>query len=124
MRTRTLNAPTLPAPETGRIPADKELDGYDWTPIRFPVDYGRQRIESAIHQRPRGPRPVWPPGTGKTHLAIRAWQERMPQGHARALLHGRGPGHAAPAGSNGQSARPGTRHDQQNPAVDHRRGGQ
>ena len=23
------------------FPADKELGGYDWTPIRFPVDYGR-----------------------------------------------------------------------------------
>lgn len=26
------------------FPADKELGGYDWTPIRFPVDYGRGQI--------------------------------------------------------------------------------
>ena len=23
------------------FPQSKELDGYDWTPLRFPVDYGR-----------------------------------------------------------------------------------
>ena len=28
------------------FPQSKELDGYDWTPLRFPVDYGRQALES------------------------------------------------------------------------------
>ena len=29
----------------GGFPQSKELDGYDWTPLRFPVDYGRQSLE-------------------------------------------------------------------------------
>ena len=28
------------------LPGVKELDGYDWTPVRFPVDYGREALES------------------------------------------------------------------------------
>lgn len=28
------------------FPQSKELDGYDWTPVRFPVDYGRESLES------------------------------------------------------------------------------
>ena len=34
----------------------KELDGYDWTPLRFPVDYGRQALESPRLRRARGGR--------------------------------------------------------------------
>ena len=30
----------------GGFPQTKTLDGYDWTPLRFPVDYGRQALES------------------------------------------------------------------------------
>ena len=41
----------------------------------------------------------------------------MPQGHARALLHRRGPGHAAPQGPIGQPARPGARRDRQDPLL-------
>lgn len=53
------------------FPADKELDGYDWTPIRFPVDYGRQRIESLEFISGHEDLVLFgPPGTGKTHLAI------------------------------------------------------
>ncbi|MBW3092755.1 IS21-like element helper ATPase IstB [Bifidobacterium sp. 82T10] len=53
------------------FPADKELDGYDWTPIRFPVDYGRQQIESLdFIDRHEDLVLFGPPGTGKTHLAI------------------------------------------------------
>ena len=53
------------------LPGVKELDGYDWTPIRFPVDYGRQRIESLEFISGHEDLVLfWPPGTGKTHLAI------------------------------------------------------
>lgn len=49
------------------FPADKELDGYDWTPIRFPVDYGRQRIESLEFISGHEDLVLFgPPGTGKT----------------------------------------------------------
>lgn len=30
------------------LPGVKELDGYDWTPVRFPVDYGREALESLV----------------------------------------------------------------------------
>ena len=58
-------------PKQAGFPADKELDGYDWTPIRFPVDYGRQRIESLEFISGHEDLVLFgPPGTGKTHLAI------------------------------------------------------
>ena len=53
------------------FPADKELDGYDWTPIRFPVDYGRGRITTLDFIAGHDDLVLFdPPGTGKTHLAI------------------------------------------------------
>lgn len=62
-RSRLLNA--------AGFPADKELEGYDWTPIRFPVDYGRQQIASLDFINGHDDLVLFgPPGTGKTHLAI------------------------------------------------------
>ncbi|MCH3973683.1 IS21-like element helper ATPase IstB [Bifidobacterium tibiigranuli] len=56
---------------TAGFPADKELDGYDWTPIRFPVDYGRQRLETLDFIDHAEDLVLFgPPGVGKTHLAI------------------------------------------------------
>lgn len=53
------------------FPADKELGGYDWTPIRFPVDYGRGRITTLDFIAGHDDLVLFgPPGTGKTHLAI------------------------------------------------------
>ena len=53
------------------LPATKELDGYDWIPVRFPVDYGRESLES-LDSVVRNEDVVLfgPPGTGKAHLAI------------------------------------------------------
>lgn len=31
------------------LPGVKELDGYDWTPVRFPVDYGREAVYGQIN---------------------------------------------------------------------------
>lgn len=53
------------------FPADKELGGYDWTPIRFPVDYGRGQITTLDFIAGHDDLVLFgPPGTGKTHLAI------------------------------------------------------
>lgn len=58
-------------PEQVGLPAVKELDGYDWMPAHFPVDYGREALES-LDFITHGEDVVLfgPPGTGKTHLAI------------------------------------------------------
>ena len=53
------------------FPQAKTLDGYDWTPLRFPVDYGRQALESLdFVEHAEDVAVLGPPGTGKTHLAI------------------------------------------------------
>ena len=52
-------------------PGVKELDGYDWTPVRFPVDYGREALESLDFVANSEDVVLFgPPGTGKTHLAV------------------------------------------------------
>ena len=62
---------TLTPAQGRRIPADKELGGYDWTPIRFPVDYGRGQITTLDFIAGHDDLVLFgPPGTGKTHLAI------------------------------------------------------
>ena len=53
------------------LPGIKELDGYDWTPVRFPVDYGREALESLDFVANSEDVVLFgPPGTGKTHLAV------------------------------------------------------
>lgn len=58
-------------PEQAELPGVKELDGYDWTPVRFPVDYGREALESLDFVANSEDVVLFgPPGTGKTHLAV------------------------------------------------------
>ena len=52
------------------FPADKTLDGYDWTNLKMPADWGRAAREPRLRRRMRGPR------------ALRARRHRQePPGH-------------------------------------------
>lgn len=58
-------------PKQAGLPGVKELDGYDWTPVRFPADYGREALESLDFVANSEDVVLFgPPGTGKTHLAV------------------------------------------------------
>ena len=53
------------------FPADKTLDGYDWTNLKMPADWGRAQLENLdFRRRMRGPRALRARRTGKSHLAI------------------------------------------------------
>lgn len=58
-------------PKRAGLPGVKELDGYDWTPVRFPVDYGREALESLDFVANSEDVVLFgPPGTGETRLAV------------------------------------------------------
>ncbi len=63
------------------FPQSKELDGYDWTPVRFPVDCGRESLESLeFTGRHEDVVLFGPPGTGKTvfrQVGVSCWS-RIP----------------------------------------------
>ena len=53
------------------FPADKTLDGYDWTNLRMPADWGRAQLESLEFVDRREDLVLYGPvGVGKSHLAI------------------------------------------------------
>ena len=72
-RTRLQGAFQTRAPARTRpgSPNPRNPGGYDWTPLRFPVDYGRQALESLdFIEHAEDVVMFGPPGTGKTHLAV------------------------------------------------------
>lgn len=57
--------------KAAHLPALKTLEGYDWTAIRFPEDYGRQQLTSLdFLDHAQDLILFGDVGTGKTHLAI------------------------------------------------------
>lgn len=57
--------------KTAKLPARKSLDGYDWSAIRFPDDYGREALISLDFLDAAQDLILFGDvGTGKTHLAI------------------------------------------------------
>lgn len=64
-----------------RLPTLKSLEGYDWTAVRFPEDYGRQPLESLdFIDRAQDLVLYGDVGTGKTHLATALAAEACHQG--------------------------------------------
>lgn len=56
--------------KNARLPALKTLDGFDWTAVRFPEDYGRDALASLdFIDRAQDLVLYGDVGTGKTHLA-------------------------------------------------------
>jgi DNA replication protein DnaC len=69
------------------FPCAKELDGYDWSPAGFPVDYGREALESLGFVDSAEDLVLFgPPGTGKTHLAIALGRKACRAGTATRFL--------------------------------------
>ena len=53
------------------FPADKTLDGYDWTNLKMPADWGRAQLENLDFVAGCEDLVLYGPvGTGKTHLAV------------------------------------------------------
>lgn len=103
----------------GRVPQSKELDGYDWTPVRFPVGL-RARV-ARIRRVARGRGLVRASRHGQDVPGHRPRPQSIQGKHGNALLRRRRAGRAPAARQNGQPARQGTRHDRQGGAPGHRR---
>lgn len=57
--------------KAAHLPALKSLDGYDWSALRFPTDYGREQLTNLdFLNRAEDLILFGDVGTGKTHLAI------------------------------------------------------
>ncbi|OZG58149.1 AAA family ATPase [Bifidobacterium lemurum] len=57
--------------KTAGFPSDKELDGYDWTNLDMPADWGRSQLEGLEFVGKAEDLVLYGPvGTGKSHLAI------------------------------------------------------
>lgn len=95
------------------FPADKTLDGYDWTNLKMPADWGRAQLENLDFVAGCEDLVLYGPvGTGKSHLAIDR-TARLRAGRPGALLHRDRTAHASAPRPAGEPARPGTREHRQ-----------
>ncbi len=102
-------------------PAEKELGGYDWTPICFPVDYGRGQITTLDFIAGHDDLVLFgPPGTGKTHLAIALGRNACRKGIPARYFTAAGLVMRLLRAQSDNRLRPGTRRDRQYPAARHR----
>lgn len=78
-----------------KLPTLKSFEGYDWSQIRFPSDYGRQQLIALdFLEHAQNLVLYGDVGTGKTHLAIALACCSLPARHPSPILHHRIPGHA------------------------------
>lgn len=58
-------------PKAAGFPNAKDIEGYDWSNLRMPADWGRAQLETLdFIDRCEDLVPYGPVGTGKTHLAV------------------------------------------------------
>lgn len=108
--------------KTAGFPSDKELDGYDWTNLDMPADWGRSQLEGLeFVGRAEDLVLYGPVGTGKSHLAIALGRAACRAGIPARFLRRLKSGHAPETRETGQPARQGTRRHRQGPPPDHRR---
>ena len=104
------------------FPADKTLDGYDWTNLKMPRRLGaRAAREPRLRRRMRGPRALRARRHRQNHLAIAIGRLACEQGVPGALLHRDRTAHSsAPRPAENRLDR-GTREHRQGPTSHHRR---
>ena len=103
------------------FPADKTLDGYDWTNLKMPADWGRAQLENLDFVAGCEDLVLYGPvGTGKSHLAIAIGRLACERGVPVRFFPATGLLMRLPRPA-GEPARPGTREHRQGPTSHHRR---
>lgn len=102
------------------FPADKTLDGYDWTNLKMPADWGRAQLENLDFVAGCEDLVLYGPSHRKSHLAI-AIDGSPASGRPVRFFTADRTAHASAPRPAGEPARPGTREHRQGPTSHHRR---
>ena len=90
-------------------PKPRTLDGYDWTPLRFPVDYGRQALESLDFVEHTEDVVMFGPSRHRQDPpGHRAGPAGLPGGRTDPVLHRRRARHATTARQRGRTGSTGS----------------